>query len=415
MRHSIRRWIDWLMTDLIPPSRPHAGGKSAGQSVHVRYEKAGLTLDGPPVPWNADGVRVELLLRIPPSGRHRSDFVLRVPGQPPVPAEQLRRDDPDGRVHRLTFRVPTPPTTTSAEITWKHRLLTTIAIPVVSADEYIAGLRIGTPTVSVRIDGTYIAARTFVTTQCQGLLASLVLRSPVGLAPLADLGVSVVFRSDRSGVDQTVRVPLTSAQLAAGEVLLTAAPAKLPKAAGNYSVDWQIGGRSLYRQRVSAVTGRRFTESLRISEARIVVADTDGGMRIVRQRSMADPAMPSGPSFTVASREPGAAGLVELDVAAMPSGAGTGNVVFRQTVLITDGPTVFAPGLMEVSSLSGLAGFELRHKSSVLGSVSVRPVPSAAFDGEGGFKPPPDFTWSNGADDELGERLSKLMGNGDGP
>jgi hypothetical protein len=57
MRPSIRHWLDWVMTNLLHPARP----RPADQAVHTRYEKAGLTLAGPPVPWNADAVVVELL------------------------------------------------------------------------------------------------------------------------------------------------------------------------------------------------------------------------------------------------------------------------------------------------------------------------------------------------------------------
>jgi hypothetical protein len=31
---------------------------------------------------------------------------------------------------------------------------------------------------------------------------------------------------------------------------------------------------------------------------------------------------------------------------------------------------------------------------------------------EGGFKPTPDFAWSSAADDELSERLNRLMNGG---
>ena len=42
----------------------------------------------------------------------------------------------------------------------------------------------------------------------------------------------------------------------------------------------------------------------------------------------------------------------------------------------------------------------------------------ASFSSEGSFKAPTDFTWSAAAEDQLNERLSRLMdgnGNGTGP
>lgn len=404
MRPSIRRWLDWAMSNLLHSTRP----RSADQAVHTRYEKAGLTLAGPPVPWNADAVVVELLAKLPPAARQRGDFLLRVPGREPVPAEAIRKDDGDDR-HRVFFRFPVPDETTDAEVLWKHRLLATVPIVVQTADQFLAGLRLSHPTAAVRIGEQAVAAQTFVAAQCRGLTAAAVLRSPTGLAPLADLGVSAVFRNDRGG-EHPVPAPLTGAQLAGKEVLLTAAPPKFPRRAGAYTVTWTIGGRELYTHRVQAVTAKRFVQSLRVCDARFVVADKAGTTRTLRHAPPAGEAVRLGPCFVIASREPGAVGLLTLHVTALVPGAVRPPVLLEQAVLVTDGPTVFAPGMLDVSDLGSVSAFELRHKDRVLGILSVSPVPAAQFNSEGAFKPPPEFAWTPAAEDELAERLSKLLG-----
>ena len=73
------------------------------------------------------------------------------------------------------------------------------------------------------------------------------------------------------------------------------------------------------------------------------------------------------------------------------------------------GPTVFAPGTVDAADLGQVTTFELRLKGSVLGVLSLCPVPAASFTSEGGFKAPADFAWTPTADEELTERLSKLM------
>jgi hypothetical protein len=93
----------------------------------------------------------------------------------------------------------------------------------------------------------------------------------------------------------------------------------------------------------------------------------------------------------------------------MVPGEGNGAVLMEEEVLVTDGPAVFAPGMVEAEDLARLSGFELRHKGRVLGIASLSPVPTAVLNAEGGFKPPADFAWSNAADDELSERLTRLM------
>ncbi len=85
----------------------------------------------------------------------------------------------------------------------------------------------------------------------------------------------------------------------------------------------------------------------------------------------------------------------------------------EQDVLITDAPTVFAPGLLESAELVRVGGFELRLNGRILGTASLSPVPPATLTSEGGFKPPPDFTWTAAAEDELLDRLGRL-GNQNG-
>jgi hypothetical protein len=397
------------MSDLHHFGRP----RPTEQAVHTRYEKAGLTLYGPPVPWNADAVVVEVLARLPPAARQRADFLLRLPGRDLITADAIRPDDVDGARHRVFFRLPVPGESVVSEVLWKHRLLATVPITILPADEFLAGLRLINPTTAVRLGTQSVAAQTFVASQCRGLTAAAVLRSPTGLAPLADLGVTVTFRSDRGGVEVVVPAPLTGTQLAGKEALVTAAPAKAPRKSGGYTVVWAVGGRELHTQRLTAIAGRRFIDSLRMSDSRFVSADKAGKVKITRHPPPAGEAVRLGPCFLLASRELGAAGLLSLQVTAAGTNPGQAPLTLEQQILVTDGPAAFAPGLVDVSDLAGLTGFELRHRGRVIGVLSVSPVPSATFNAEGSFKPPPDFAWSNTAEDELTERLSKLMGGGE--
>src|SRR5262245_41503509 len=171
----IKHWLDWAVTDVLPltRTRPH------GQAIHTRYEKAGLALYDLPVPWNADGVVVEVLMRLPASARRKADFALRLPGREPLPPETLRLEGEDR--HRLVFRVPTPAATAAGELLWKHYHLSRVNIPVLTAEEFLAGLRLSLPTVAIRIGTQTVTAQAFVGSQCKGLVASCVLNSPTPL------------------------------------------------------------------------------------------------------------------------------------------------------------------------------------------------------------------------------------------
>ena len=76
---------------------------------------------------------------------------------------------------------------------------------------------------------------------------------------------------------------------------------------------------------------------------------------------------------------------------------------------------MFAPGTIEVSELGQVNAFELRSKGGLLSVLSLSPAPMASFTAEGGFKPPHDFPWSPAAEEELTDRLTRLLdGRGNG-
>jgi|GEM_PF-1265702 len=406
MWHSLRPWIDWVMNDILPPNRP----RMAESAVHLRFEIAGVTLLGPPIPWNADAVIVELPLRLPDRIRQRSDFSLRIPGSPPISADHLRRDETGERLHRLLFRLPTPPASVAAEVFWRQKLLATLRIPIQSEEEYLGDLRLLHPSVSIKLKGQYVPAQSFVSSQCQGLVAAAVIRSSTCLAPLADQPLTVRFENDASKRGESVTISLTSTQLAAKETLILAAPTRRPRTAGHYSIRWEVGSRGLLTQRITAVTPRRFLESIRLAGTRFIVPDSSGIPRAIRQAPILAEVAGIGPCFVISSRLPGAAGLLDCQITAMATDSINGNELFQEEILIRDGITIFAPGIIPSERLKTVTGFELRHRKTVLGAVSFYPVPVARFNAEGGFQPPMDYCWSPSAEEELSERLNKLMG-----
>src|SRR5437016_3091742 len=121
----IKRWRDWAMHDLWPM---HRIGPQP-QALHYSYEKAGLTLNDQPIPWNAEAVLVEALVRLPAAARQKSDFQLRLPGPVCIPVEQLRREDGTER-HHLFFRFAPPAQTVAAEVLWRTCPLGQLTLPV---------------------------------------------------------------------------------------------------------------------------------------------------------------------------------------------------------------------------------------------------------------------------------------------
>jgi hypothetical protein len=400
----IRRWRDWAMNEIVVPRRLAA----QPQGLYFRSEKGGLTLDNQPVPWSAEAVVVEALLRLPPAARRRGDFTLRVPNMPAVPAEALRPDEA-GQRHRLYFRFQVPKASGTAELCWRQHTLGKLDIPVVTPEQFLTTLRMHLATPFVSVGGRSVAAQTFIAAQRQGLTAAGLVASPTGLAPLTDLGLTATFRTARGTKEVVTPVPLTASQLSGREALVTAIPPKLPRRAGEWTVTWACGDRVLGANRLRAVTLRTFQHSLRVVDTRFGIVTADGEFRVVRQMPT-DPPVKAGPVFFVASHDPGMAGIADFEVGVQVPGVDQTPSVLAQTVLVTDGPTPVAPGLIATEELKHASAFELRVGGRVLGVLPLSPVPTATLTAEGGYKPPPEFTWTASADDELSERLARLMG-----
>lgn len=405
MWHWIKRWRDWAMNDFLPVYRI----SRQQQALHYGYEKAGLTLRDQPIPWNAEAVLVEALLRLPPgASRRKGDFLLRMPNQQPLPAEQVRRLEDDER-YGVQFRLPPPTAASAVEVLYRNHVLGQLTLPFLSREEFLQNLRLQLAVLFVRIGAESVACQTFVASQCKGLLASAVLVSPTSLVPLLDMDLQVEFRGERGAVQRTP-ARLASSQLAGRQALLAAMPRRHPRRIGAWTATWLLGDRPLATQRVRAISQRHFQRSLRISDTRFVVQAGAEPVRLARQAPMVEGSVRIGPCFLVSSSEPGMAGLCPVRVAVHGDPSATQPALWQeQEVLITDGPTMVAPGTLDVAELGQVSGFELSVKGRVLGVLSLRPAPTAVFTSEGGFKPTNDFTWTAAAEEEMTERLNRLL------
>jgi len=386
-------------------------GSPQSQALTFRYEKAGLTLHDAAIPWNADAVLVEASLKLTGAQQRKADFTLRLPLGESIAAESLRAEEAGG--HRVVFRLPTPPRTTEAALFWRERQFGKIELPILSAEEYINGLRVDLPSFFVRIGNQTVACQTFVATQCRGWSASAQVTSrTLSLAPLFDVGLNVQFRNERDGSTHEVMVTLAGSQLQSRQALISASPRKLPKRIGAWTATWRVGDLPLASQRVRAISQRYFQNSLRISDTRFIAMDRSKRLSVRRQLPPLSEVMRLGPCFHVASREPGMAGLCQLQVYAQVPGAVQAPLLLEQELLVTDGPTMFTPGTVDVADLQQVSAFELRMRTHTIGVLPLSPVPTANFNSEGGFQSPPDFLWTSAADEELTERLNRLMGGG---
>jgi hypothetical protein len=414
----IKRWRDWAMNDLWPLFRSAAGPPQ--QALHYNFEKAGLTLENQPIPWNAEAVLVEASVKLPASAkRERGDFLLILadPAQV-IPAEALRQEEADGHA-RLFFRFDVPPRGTSAELRYRGRPLGRLELPVLAQEDFLNQLNLQLPTVHVGLGEQTVVCQTFVNTQCQGLHASAVLASPTSLAPVADLNLRVELCREEGDLVVTVPIHLSSSQLRSRQALITASLPR-PRRIGACLIRWMLGDRALAAHKIRGISKKQFLRSLRISSTRFALHRESGEISIVRSLPTRDGALALegitrlSPCFLVTSGETGMAGLATLQVRAQVAGAIQAPLIQEQELLITDGPIFFLPGTLEgmldASDVLKVQHFSLESPEGRLGLLPLSPAPTAHFNSEGGFEPADEFVWSSAAEEQLNEKLGKLLG-----
>ena len=84
-------------------------------------------------------------------------------------------------------------------------------------------------------------------------------------------------------------------------------------------------------------------------------------------------------------------------------------VLFEQEVLVSDGPTMVAPGTLDRTELRQVNAFELAWAAICWASYRCARRRPHIFNGEGGFKTPQEYTWSPAAEEEMNERLNRLL------
>jgi hypothetical protein len=375
----------------------------------VGYEKAGLSLADEPVPWNAEAAWIDADFRFPQTVPHQKiDFDLRIAGHSALgPQEFARLDEP--LLFRARFCLRSVSRPLAAEVRWRNHRLGQLTVPFLGRDDFLAGLRLEMPTVFAHVGEHCVACRTFVGSQCKGLFAAAVLTGRTSLVPLVDSSLAVQIRADRGTWQKTIPVRLPVSHLTGRQALISIPPQRLPRKSGALSVSWNLGERMLDSQRVRAISLQHFFRSLSVRDLRFVVQPHEGQVKICRTLPPFEEIERAGPCFVLKSEEPAVAGLAPLEIRMHKASSSASTVLFADKVLLTDGPTMLAPGTVDMQDQDGLASFQLFLRGRCLGSLSTQPFPAAVLTTEGGIKETPEFSWSRAAEEELIERLNQLL------
>ncbi len=398
----------------IPLTMTQSTTRNAG--LHVRYEKAGLVLDALPIPWNADAVIVEANVLLPANAaRDKHDFTLcLVADGPSMPAELIVPGKKMAPV-RVLFRVPTPAQSSTAHVSWREHALGQVEMPIIAKAAFVDGVGVELASVHALLGADTVAGRAFVNTQVKHLFASAIVRSVGPLAAAQDLDLRVAIEPEDGGGGET-SISFTSEQRLARQALVIAPLPKL-RGVGAYRISWHVADRLLHTQLVRCVSKKTFQRSLRISATRFMVEQDDDSIHTLRSlpardgKLIVDGFRRVVPCFLVSSGEAGMAGIAPFTVRALVDNVPT-TLGIEESLIITDGPTPVLLGSVAANELGRIKHFTLATGDTNLGNLALLPAPPADFTSEGGFVPMDDYLWTPAAEEQLGERLGKLLDEG---
>jgi hypothetical protein len=377
--------------------------------LRIGYEKCGLSIYDEPVAWNAEAVLVEASLRAPFETEWRkSAFQLHLPGRPPLlPAGLELTRDPD--TIRVLFRLPPLTGETEIELYWHGSRLGHARVPFVSPESFFAGLCLRSAAVFASLGKCTVQCRALLEEQCHGWSASGILSSSTSLLPLADHPITAEFTDSSSGYAHGMPIRLTPSQLQARETLIAAFPPWQQDHLGRCAIRWMLRDRLLARVEMRLVDLPRLLQSLYLIDARYLFQESRGTFAVSRHLPAEVGSSRLRPCFLVASREPGVAAICPFEVRIHFREPELGPRTFCQDVLVTDGPSVCLPPGMSAEDFKEVRAFELLCLGRSLGILSASPTPAASFTDEGGFRPPANYSWTPVAEEELLERLQRLM------
>ncbi len=377
------------------------------EEMLVGYEKGGLAVFGEPIPWNASTILVEALVW----GRgldetRKEDFSLRLPrSRVLLPATATPREE--GRT-LISFRLPPIQQETWAEFCWRSYSLRRIELLYLSAQEFLQGLQLRSPTLLARYGDHHIACHAGAPGACDGLLTSAFLTSPTSLLPILDLDLRLEVANHALGLAQTILLESTASQLTAPQALVCRALRPPPEGSTPLSVRWMVADRTLGQAEFVPVSQGAFEESLYVVDAGYLYRRPDHSLILSRYLPHATPGSLLGGCFYLASRQCGFAGYCPVEVCCRAFDSDSSSIVLAQQVLVLDRPSplLIPPAVIEELPQCVL---ELFSRGRKLATLPVFPCPQATFTSEGGIQEQPNFQWTEAAEWELANRLEQLL------
>jgi len=374
--------------------------KDAKDALTISYETGGLVVKKPFAPWCAEWISVEARVSGQAETAQASDFVLSVSEIGEIACQQFSPGE--GGVHLARFRFEPTGGEISFVVKFRDKALHSrpTVIPFLDRSAYIRQLNLLMPTVSCQFHGETVACKTYVSSQARNLVATCALVSEAGLAPLREFEPETrLLISEENLVDRWA-IRLSNSQASGARALVSTVLDGVPKRAGSWDVVWAASEFELGRAEIAACHLSTFIKSLRMAAPRYFHKNASGGCSLLDSPVKLKKNEMLGPVFGIQSSLSGIAGQLPVTIEAIPK---TGDPISLQvnTLMITDGFNLLAPGMLDASEVGKILGFRLMYRKQVLQACPADSRPAVRISSEGGFDSPVSMGWTRESENQL--------------
>lgn len=386
---------------------PAESKSQPGEALSVFYEMGGLHVRRQVAPWCADAIWVEARVTGQQAGAKQADFTLHGDAVGEVPC--TRFVPRDGGIHLARFRIDPPRRDCSFTVRFRGKALYSnpTVVPHLDRESFLGQVNVHFPTVYCQLHGETVSCARFVTSQTRNLVASCALVSEAGLAPLRELEPEVRLMFGEEAMIDRWPIRLSNAQATQTRAIVSMVLDGIPKRAASWDVVWATGESRMAKFEVASYPLTAFIKSLRMGAPRYFHKSATGACSVLDGPVKLKRGELLGPVFAIQSNLQGIAGQLPVVIEAIPK-TGEPVPIHVNTMTITDGVNLLAPGMLPCDEINQLIGFRLMYRKQVLQACPADPRPGVRISSEGGFEAPIGLGWTMESENQLRLLLDTL-------
>lgn len=358
------------------------------QSITIGYEIQGLRIDRALIPWNADSLLVEMLIRFPPkSPCAPKDFLITMGDDDPLIGNEIQiTSEGEFNSGKVLFRADPPVKNVTAKVYIKNKLRHEMAIPFLSREKFLKGLSFNQASLSCLYDQGAVACKSYYPAGIRNMSIGGIIKSVHGFEPLlgTTLALALTMGKNKKILPWTPNIPQ------AGEAMipLTIPLGTFPRKMGVLESSLLVDGEEIGGGKFQGLSTPEFLRTIEILRAGFVVWNENNMPHLWDNLDSLKAGHRFGPTFWLHSDLQDCVGLADGKINGYLHGSVQPMTLWEGKIPITHVPRLFSPLSMASTHFQELKLFELVIARHPVSRISLASKPKAIFTNEGTIASP---------------------------